>query len=337
MNRKFRFYISLVLFSCLGFSSMGLAQENVKLAQTGFQFLSVVSDARAAALAGSMNSLDVRSSALFFNPASMGFMNGFVDASFSKNNWIADIAHNNFSAAINPNNGRYGAFGFTLQNVDYGDVQGTVVADNEQGYIDTGIINPSAIAVGLGYARRLNERFAVGGQIRYVRQSLGENNVVLSISSEDTTTQVMKNEVSPLAFDFGTLFKTGLKSLAFGMSVRNFSTEVEYAEEGFQLPLIFNLGVSMNLMDLFNEESNQAVLLSVNATHPRSHPEQLIVGLEYSFQDAIYLRGGYITNNDEDDVSFGFGVSQLGLEVDYAYTPFGVFDNVQRFTIRFWK
>lgn len=336
MKKQLTFYI-LILLLCAGLGSSGSAQENVKLAQTGFQFLSVVSDARAAALAGGMNSVDMRSSALFFNPASMGFMTGFMDVAFSKNNWIADISHNNFSAALNPNDGNYGAFGFSLQSVDYGDVLGTIVADNEQGYEDTGIINPSALAVGIGYARRINDRFSVGGQVRYVRQDLGESTIVLTISPEDTTTERVINEAAPLAYDFGTLFKTGLKSLAFGMSVRNFSSQVEYAEESFQLPLIFNLGISMDLMDLFNEGSNQSLLFSVNATHPRSHPEQLILGLEYAYLDALFLRGGYISGNDEEDFSFGFGVTQFGLQVDYAYAPFGIFDNVQRFTIRFWK
>jgi len=47
------------------------------------------------------------------------------------------------------------------------------------------------------------------------------------------------------------------------------------------------------------------------------------------------FRLGYMTPSDEQNVSFGFGVSKFGASIDYAYTPFGIFDPVQRFTLRF--
>ena len=53
----------------------------------------------------------------------------------------------------------------------------------------------------------------------------------------------------------------------------------------------------------------------------------------------LSLRCGYVTSNDEDGISFGTGIctgiSNYRLRLDYAYTPFGVFDNVQRMTARF--
>ena len=138
-----------------------------------------------------------------------------------------------------------------------------------------------------------------------------------------------------MAFDFGTQFKTGFKSLVFGMSVRNFSKEIKYVEEGFQLPLVFNLGISMNLMDFMEEVaslSGQSFYLSIDASHYRSHSEQVKVGLDYRIQDVLSLRSGYISNNDESGISFGIGVSYSGASFDYAYTPFGLFGTVQRMT-----
>lgn len=310
------------------------AQENRKLAQTGLQFLSVISDAKAGAMGGAMTSLELQSSALFFNPAGMAQGDRFFDVSFSQNQWIADINHNAVSLALRPAEARYGVFGISVQSVDYGDVLGTIVADNDQSYVDTGNLSPSALAIGGGYARTLSDRFAVGGQIKWVRQNLGESIIP---ASDSTTTQV-KNEVSVMAFDFGTLFKTGVKSLAFGMSVRNFSQEIEYADESFQLPLLFSLGVSANLMDwIAADDRRQSMIFAVDATHPRDHPEQVIVALEYKLRDVLSVRGGYVTSNDEDGPTFGFGLSKYGLQLDYAYTPFGVFDNVQRITARFSK
>jgi len=313
-------------------AATGLTQENQKLAQTGMQFLSVESDARAAAIAGAVTSLELQSGSLFFNPAGMANSRGFVDISISQNQWIADINYNTFSMSVNPAKGQYGVFGLSVQSVDYGDVLGTIVADNPEGYVDTQVFNPSALAVGVGYARALSDRFSVGGQVKWVRQSLAESFIPVT----DTTKTSIENELTPLAFDFGTLFRTGFKSLAFGMSVRNFSREIKYEEEGFQLPLVFTMGISMDLFDLWTPGGpEQRLYLSVDATHYRSHPEQLLIGLDYNIMDFLSLRGGYVSGNDENDFVFGVGLSRFGFVIDYSYTPFGVFDNVKRITARF--
>ena len=337
MKRTFRYIQSIMVFILIISTPLFGGEEKKKVAQTGFQFLSVVSDARASALAGAVTTLSMGSSALFFNPAVMTEMDGFIDVTASQNNWIADIKHNAFSIAIRPGTGNWGVFGVSVQTVDYGEVLGTIVdGSSPDGYLDIGTIEPTALGIGLGYAKALSDRFSVGGQVRWVKQDLGESVVPVSITESDTTTEKVLNELSPLAFDFGTLFKTGIKSLAFGMSIRNFSKEIKYADEGFQLPLVFTMGISMDMMDLFEIGGPaQSLYLSVDATHYRSHAEQLIVGVDYTLMDFLSLRGGYVSSNDEDGLNFGFGVSHFGLTIDYAYTPFGVFDKVQRMTVRF--
>ena len=331
--------IKLNLFSLLVslFLSNSLsAQDNQKLAQSGFQFLSVVSDARASGMAEAMTSLQTGSSALFFNPAGMSDMQNFVDISASVNKWIADIDHYTIAAAINPFNGDYGVIGFSVQSVNYGEFFGTRVNPaSELGYEDTGIFELSALAVGVGYAKQISDKFSIGGQIRYVQQDLGES-IVPVISDVDTTSRTATNELNPLVFDFGTQFRTGIKSIVFGMSVRNFSKEVQYVEEGFQAPLVFTLGISLNLFDLLGElPFDQSLYMSIDASHHRDYPEQVKVGLDYRVMDILSLRGGYASGNEESGLSFGLGVSQFGFAFDYAYTPFGVFDKVQRMTVRF--
>jgi hypothetical protein len=308
-----------------------------KLAQSGFQFLSVISDARIAALGQASTSLRMGSSSLFSNPAGMADLGSFVDVSGSTNKWIADISHYTFSAAISPENGNYGVIGFTVQYVNYGEFYGTVVnLASPQGYDDTGIFKLNALALGIGYAKQLTEQFSIGGQVKWVRQDLGSS-VIPVVVGADTTGGSTANKLSPLAIDLGTQFRTGIKSLVFGMSVRNFSTEVKYAEEGMQTPLAFTLGISMNVLDLVNElPFDQTLLVSIDASHYLDHPEQVKIGLEYRVLDMISLRGGYASSTDEGSgLSFGVGASKYGFSIDYAYTPFGIFNNVQRFTARF--
>ena len=322
--------IGLILVLSIG-SALG---SNKKIAQTGFQFLSVISDAKASSLGGAVNSRCMGSSSMYFNPATMSKMDGFVDVSASMNEWIADINHNQFSLAVNPMGGALGVFGLTYQQVDYGDLTGTRVSDNTLGYIETGAFSPTAMSMGFGYAKSITDRFSVGGQVKYVYQDLGE--AVVPAGELQDTTQTIDNDLSFVAFDFGTLFYTGWKSLAFGMSVRHFSQEKKFSAESFQLPLVFTIGISMDLMDLTEGLGEMhSLVASIDATHYRSHPEQILVGLDYTFRKLLSLRGGFVTNNDEDNFSFGIGVTQFGLSVDYSYTPFGVFDNVKRITVRY--
>ncbi len=338
MNKFHLKLIAAAVFLCM--LSGATAAENKKLAQTGFQFLSVISDAHAAAMAGAVNSIEMGSSSLFFNPAGMAGMTSRIDMTASDNAWIADIHHNTFSLAFNPSpdpGNNWGVVGVSVQSVNYGDVEWTMVdGANPDGYQDMGIINPSAMAIGIGYATMLSTQFSVGGQVRWVKQDLGECYVPSAEYETDSTIVKKANKLNPVSFDFGTLFRTGYKSLVFGMSVRHFSKEIEYAEEGFQLPLVFTIGTSMNLLDFFETgEFDHSLLLSVDATHYRSHPEQIIVGLDYSLMKMLSLRCGYVSSNDEDGFSFGLGVSKFGFDLGYAYTPFGVFDKVQRMTARF--
>jgi hypothetical protein len=330
-------YLSVIMI--IGLSATLSYGQQEKLAQTGFDFLSISSDARSGAMGDAVNSLFGCSAALTHNPATMAEMPSLFTANVSVNNWIADIKYLSCSAIISPWSGNYGVIGLSFQSVDYGDVLGTMVWNNSQGYIDTGTMDPTAMAVGIGYAKMISDRFAVGAQVRFAYQSLGKS----AVPNAANTVITKQNVASAVAYDFGTNFKTGIKSITFGMSVRNFSNDVTYEEESFELPLLFTVGLSANLFDFFEMPGpEQSFILSCDVTHPRSHPEQLKIGAEYKFMNLIVLRGGYISGDDEDGVTYGLGISSSGLgissanfQIDYSYTPFGVFNNVQRFTVSF--
>ena len=141
--RKFGFYIFF-------FFSIIFGTENRKLGQTGFQFLSVTSDARSGGMADAMTTMHDKSTSLFSNPAGLSKQTERFDVNFSSNNWIAGIKHDAFSFSYSPKDGQFGVFGFSLLNVDYGEIQGTMVWDNSQGFIDTKKFKPSAFAMGVG-------------------------------------------------------------------------------------------------------------------------------------------------------------------------------------------
>ena len=310
--------------------SLLFSSENKKLAQTGFQFLSISSDARSGGMADAMTTIHSNSVALFFNPAGLSRQNQFFDINFSSNEWIAGITHDAVSFSFSPKNGQYGCLGFSLLNVDYGELQGTMVWDNDQGFIDTEKFSPSALAFGIGYGRALSENFSVGAHVKKAYQYLGNNVVPVT----DSSNVVEDNIANAAAFDFGTIYITDWHGFTFGMSVRNFSEEVEYAYDSFQLPLTFRVGGSIDALSFFPSLSDkQSLKMAVEALHPRSHPERVNLGLEYSFMGIGQLRLGYLFNYDQRDLTYGAGVKLGPLKIDYALTPFGVFDSVSRISI----
>lgn len=305
--------------------------ERQKLAQTGMKFLSVSVDARAAAMADAMTAQEGSSISMFYNPAGMAHMENFVHASGGQVSWIADIRFDAASVAFRPAGGAFGVFGVSIIAADYGDLIGTIRADNDRGYQDVGDFSPSAMSVGLGYAKALTDRFSVGGNVKYVRESLGAS--VMRVDASGMETKDFAK--SAPAFDFGILYRTGVRSVNFAMSVRNFAQELTYAEESFELPLTFRVGISMDLMDLtsVNREMH-AFRMAVEAVRPRDFSEHVQVGGEYLFMNTLALRAGYAFPLDEQGVNLGGGlqreISGIGFGFNYAYTNFGTFGAVNR-------
>lgn len=336
--KKIKLLSLSLLFTSLLVSSISVeAQSREKLAQTGMKFLSVSTDARIAGMGDAITSLHGNSTAMLYNPAGMADIDHYADISVGQTNWIADINYIHATAAFNPFPDYIGVFGISVVAVDYGDFHKTIRADNERGYLDLGTYSPSALSVGIGYARSLSEKFAIGANAKYVRQSIGDG--VVGINT-DGSYEEENLEADVFAFDFGLIYRTGFKSLNLGMSVRNFSEELKYIEEGFQLPLTFRIGASINAMDFLDvNPETHSFLISVDAVNPRDFSEQLTVGGEYTFLSTFSLRAGYTFPTDESGITAGIGLMQelagLVLGVDYAYTDFGVFDNVHRFSIRF--
>ncbi len=332
-----------ILYLCLAFCVVVLTASRMvgqqdKLAQTGMKFLSLSTDARGGALGDAMTSLEANSSAMFFNTATMARMKSTVDVAVNRTNWIAGIHYLSASAAFAPFDGTYGIIGVFFTTVDYGnDFYGTILSENEQGFEETGPLSPSAYAVGVGYARALTDKFFIGGNVKLVGQNLGTSVVDVA---EDGSLLKKDYKKSVLAFDFGLLYRTGYKSLVFGMCLRNFSEEVKYEIESFQLPLTFKVGISMNVFDLTKlDPETHSLFLAVDAVQPRDYKQQLSIGMEYGLMQKFFLRAGVLFPNDNYAFNAGLGFRQeIGgtvIGVDYAYTPFQKFDSVHRFSIHF--
>jgi hypothetical protein len=313
MGRKIN--IVLIGLILLLLVSSPLQADMKKLAQAGMQFLKIGVGARAVGMGETYIAVGQDANVIFWNPAGLAFIEG-TDISFSHTNWIADIKQNAVAAAAEF--GGLGVFGISFVTMDYGDIYRTQVdfdPSNEYGY--TGgkkfggeKIDVSEYTFGLAYSKRFSEKFSLGGHIKYVAQDLGNTRVV--VSGEE---RISDNEVDAFAFDFGTLYYVGFQDLRLAMSILNFSRDLKYEREAFQLPLTFRVGLAMNLFSLFESIENH--------------------GGEYLYDNVLALRAGYKVNYDEEGFTAGLGLmTDTGLVVDYSYTAFGeAFGSVHRFSI----
>lgn len=309
--------------------------EGRKLAQTGMKFLSQSVDARAAALGAAVTAVDgMGATAMFYNPATMARTEATVNVWLGRSQWIADINYNAISAAFRPAGGSYGVIGVSLMAVDYGDFKGTIRADNNSGYLDTGTFSPTALSFGVGYAKAITDRFDVGAHVKYATQDMGAS----TIEADGTNFRTTDRSVSTLAYDFGVLYRTGFRDMNFAVNVRNFASEVVYVEESFELPLTVSIGFAIDAMQLAGMNSQQhSFLLTTDLSHPRDFAEQLTFGGEYLFMNLLSLRAGYVFPADEHGFSLGAGLqtglSGLNASFNYARTPFGVLGDVNRFSM----
>jgi len=337
MQMKNYIKIFLIVLVAVALFSNSNAQERRKLAQTGMKFLSVSNDARIAGMSSNFTSVFDGSSSMLYNPAGMADIKSSLDASFGNTKWLADINYLYGTIAINPFDGYFGVLGVSVVAADYGGFYETIRAENEKGYLQIGTYKPTAYTIGIGYAKMLSEKFAIGANVKYVRQNLiGDAKVALTSSGYKKE----KFALGVMAYDFGLIYKTGYKSLNIGMSVRNFAEEVKYVEESFQLPLTFRIGASINAMDFVESlRNNHSLLITFDATNPRDFEEQLAFGAEYTFMNAFSFRSGYNFPQDDGGFSMGFGLKKeldnYIISLDYSISKYSIFDDVHRFSIRF--
>lgn len=333
--------ICLITLACIAQPTLAQEREvqeveGTKLAQTGMKFLSQSVDARAAALGNAVTALGEGSStAMFYNPAAMARMSGFSHLALGRVQWIGDISYNAGSLAFRPAGGLFGVFGVSAMSVDYGEFLGTIRSTNDEGFVDTGTFSPTALAIGVGYARSLTDQFSVGANVKYASQDLGSS--IIGVDDEGNRTY-RDRSANTFAYDFGVLYNTGFRSLNFAVNARNFSRELVYVEENFELPLLVTIGLSMDMFEMAQMGSDtHSFLLSIDAAHPRDYPEQVKVGGEYRFMDIFAVRGGYTLPEDEQGLSLGAGlqtgVEEFDFSFDYAYTQFGRFGTVNRLSV----
>jgi hypothetical protein len=195
----------------------------------------------------------------------------------------------------------------------------------------------------LAYGMKVIDRFSFGVTVKYIYEYIWETNG------------------STLAFDLGSMYVTGFYNMRIGMRLANFGGNVifggmpidnkpaDVAQTGlsfindprldrvskdYPLPQMFNAGIAID--PIRSEDHRITVLIAAN--DPVDNDTQIEMGMEYAYQNFLFLRGGYKTGFDEQNVSLGVGVRAdllgVGTRIDYAFGNLGRLGSAHVVTMR---
>ena len=331
-------YICTILF--ILFAASLYAKEVTKVGTTAAGFLNIDVGARAVGMGGAFVAMAEDATTMYWNPAGIARFSA-PQAIFTHMRWIADIKFNYVAFAVPLN--RFGSIGLNATFLTTDPMERTTIYSP----MGTGeMFDVGSTAFGIGYALNLTDRFSIGFNFKYIQE------------------YIYHSTANGIAFDVGTLFETRLNGLKIGMSIRNYGTKMQMAGQDmitqvdvdksvsgnnpninanlatdkFDLPLMFRVGVSM---DVLKGSGNSNLNLSVDALHPNDDTESVNAGIEYIYHNIIALRGGYhslfaIDSETGFTLGTGLNINLLGnviLNVDYAFMDFGRLTNAQMVTL----
>ena len=334
-------YILLCLALSVLFSESAFAQMK-KVAQSGMTYLSISLGARESGIGNAATASVKGAQALFYNPGRITKVEGF-NAIFNQVNWLAETKI--YGIGMVYNMGMYGAIGLDVIYMDYGDIMGTVRDDtNPLGFKLTGNLSIQDYAIGLSYAYQVNDRFSFGGKVKYAYEDLGRASYAYTtvydpeVKDDVLLFKEQNWDLGHLGFDFGASYDIGYKDMAFAVAFCNYSTDMKYYSEVFQMPLTIRMGLAMDIAKALMPDQKEIVInTSIDAVSPIDYTNRVHLGSELIYKEKIALRTGYKFNYDVENFSFGLGLlfdySSYEARLDYAYTNAEYFGGVNRFSL----
>lgn len=321
--KKIFLIITITLISLTGanaqlFPTLGGQRAGISTAQ----FLKIGVGGRASALGDAFVAIANDASALYWNPAGLVQFNE-DQIIFSHNKWVVDINHDFFGAVYHLD--QTNAFGVAVTSLSMKDMPVTT----EFSPFGTGeFFGFGDVAIAVTYSRKMTDQFSFGGTVRYIEETLD------------------KLKMRGFMIDLGTFYWTGLGSTRFAVSVSNFGNQLAPDGEvvligkrkvtgwqSFSPPTIFRFGFAFEPY----ETEEHKLTTSIQLNHPNDNSENFSAGVEYNWNNILFLRGGYKFNVDEQNYSFGAGVnvpiSFAQFTFDYAYSNFARLGSAHRFSI----
>lgn len=340
MTRTSRHATVLLFLAAVSTFSVGVeARAQSKTGTTVGLSMLIEPSARAAAMGNAGVTTWQEAQSAFYNPGALGHLPG-SDVQFTHSQWLAEITYN--YAAIAIRTGTANTLFLTIMSLNSGEIDVRTV-DQPRGTGERYTAND--LAFGLGYSRRITDRFSAGAQVKYWQQT------------------VWHSSANAMALDLGVMYHLPFGTY-LGASIANFGTRARFAgrdlvvrydqdddiagdnsnldanldTEDWPLPIFFRVGLGMP----FRVGANNQLLLAVDAFQPSDNTEAVNLGAEWTFMEIVSLRAGYqylFQEDNEFGLTLGSGLkyetSGYGLRFDYAWAEHLTIGSTQRFTFGF--
>ena len=342
-NRCIKIILAVIM---LFFSVSGFAQKPYRQGTTAANFLEIGFGTAGSSMGDTYASVGSDLSSVYWNPAGLAFMEQ-NEVQFNYQPWLVNI--NTIFAGVGLVFRNIGTFALSFYQVGYGSMEVTTLEMQE----GTGEqFDANDIAVGVSYSRKLAPWFSFGVTGKYI------------------SSQIWHTNASAFAVDVGVIVQTQFFStsgdredgMKIGMSISNFGTKMKYGGidllnpidilpyehgnykdvpgkfslEGWELPLIFRVGFSIDPV----VTRNHRLTIAMDALHPNNNSESINIGAQYQLTiptgGTFYLRCGYkalFMEESEYGPAFGGGIifrmmHNIGLKVEYAYRGIGILGNI---------
>ncbi len=303
--------IALLMAILLVLPGLASGEQFAKVGTFGGQFLKIGTSARGTGMGSAFTGVSDDANSVFWNPG--GLVNVVQsEVAISHVEWPADINLTTFVYATNPKS-IPGTIALSARSLwlDPMLVRTAYEPDGNGQHFDAG-----ASTFGFSYSKFWTDKFSAGFTMNYVHEGLAET------------------AVNTFGFDFGIMYRIGVKDLKLGMVIQNLGGKMTFDESESKMPTQFKVGASFVPI----HTANNRLLVAAEFSHPSDNKEHANVGAEYTLNRMFHLRGGYHINYDTHGVAFGFGTSiftgktsKLGL--DYSAVDMGPLQYVHRLSL----
>ena len=367
MNLKTKLFCGLGL----GLGILSYSQE-IKPVLTGAPFLRISPDARAGGMGDQGVATTPDGFSQFWNAAKYPFALNSSSVSVSYTPWMGKLVNDTFllygSYATFLGEEERSTLSASIYYFNMGEVNLTSLRADGGGVVDEGIIKPNEFSLDIAYALRLADSFSMGVTGRYIRSDFGNFNSNSTLKAANTfALDISGYYQSPKHASFGE-YDGRLRG---GFAIQNIGPKLDYTgdeQSRSYLPTTARLGLGY---DLFLDQQNRVSLTGevskllvpgpelvndgVNTYYdvPNlgvvegmgksfKNPKSMMYSgsVEYSYDEAFALRGGYFHESAEQGgrkfatVGVGLKYQSFGLDISYLINTSKVntaLDNTLRF------
>lgn len=348
------FYKKCVLGLVLAALAVGPVDASGKSGLTGAAFLKIGVGARAAGLGSAYTTATGDATQLFWNPAGVAIDRG-TQATINHNQWIADLDH--LAIGVTRRFGSLGTIGLGIVSLGVTgiasdrDVVPAFIEDFTPFDSNTGSYDYQDLAIGITWARNVTNKLSMGLTGKMISQSIDDESA------------------TAFALDVGAIYRIGFRGARIGARLNNLGNDIDFFDrQSAPLPLIFSIGSAIDIIE--ENDMGTKLTLMADATKPQDSDQLVFTAGELQVMHRLKLRGGYkfnysgTTDDKTDETSGGRGpalsaenptstnftadrteegytlgmgvdvkVSGFDVVVDYAFTEFGILDNVHRVSL----